>query len=186
MLSEFQSTKFKHLFNLLDINDNGIIQKNDFTLLAERVAPFVNGKIDSKAYNQLVYRGMTFYNRLIKSLEPSDPSRIGMHEWVKYIDKEIIESGDQDNLAELTQLLLGFIFGLFDENHDGFLSLEEYQEIFQVLSIDDSKASLLYEKLDSNSDDRLSRYELVLAVEGFLTSDDPSELGNWIFGDYQS
>lgn len=186
MLSGFQATKFRYLFHLLDINDDGLIEKKDFTELAERLSTFQNGLIDDKAYEKLVFRGTTFYNRLMKALKPSDPTRIGLHEWIRYIHEEILVSGDEDNLAELTQLLLGFVFGLFDENHDGYLSLEEYQDLFQTLNVSRSKSLETFRKLDVNEDHTLSRYEVVLAVETFLISDDPKDSGNWIFGDYDA
>ena len=86
-------------------------------------------------------------------------------------------------LEEYSELILGFIIHFFDTNNDGFISDEEYERMFKIFGMNELQAGLAFHGLDKDGDNRLSRYELLNAVETFLTSDDPANSDNWVFGD---
>jgi len=74
---------------------------------------------------------------------------------------------------------------LFDDNHDGYISTDEYVDMFVVYGIDIKYSAKSFIKLDINRDDRLSRNELLHAFETFLLSNEPNQPGNWIFGNWE-
>ena len=43
-----------------------------------------------------------------------------------------------------------------------------------------------FKRLDVTKNSKLSRYELMMSVENFITSDDPEHPDNWVFGNYLS
>ena len=88
--------------------------------------------------------------------------------------KEIVE--------KYRQLIYSFLFDVFDDNNDGYISKEEYAEVYQIYGIDDAEIEEAFASIDVFVDDRLSKYELINAIEVFLTSNDPKDRGNLIFG----
>lgn len=186
MFSKFLTSKLFYLFQLFDVDKNGVLQKRDFELIADKVRTQLGYEENSKEHLHIASKSVFFFKKITSELVVEKKDEIKIVEWLEFFRGNVIENQDEIELAEFVQLLLGFIFGVFDENHDGYLSLKEYQEIFHIFGINRSESLEVYKKLDYNGDDKLSRYELSLAVETFLISNDESELGNWIFGNWKN
>ena len=194
MLSVFQSTKVSCLFHLMDVNKDGSLQLNDLLELSDQVCKELGYELGQHQYDELRRKLIRFYNQLVREIFPAQSQKIdasnwedyeiGILDWIKYIDKEIVQAQDEDALADLVSLMLGFIFGAYNEDHDGYLSRNDYEKIFTMFGINKEHSRAAYSKLDVNGDQKLSRYELMMAIETFFTSNDPSEMGNWIFGNW--
>lgn len=186
MLTPFQSAKLSYLFRLLDYNDNGLLQLNDFAELSEKVREKLNYEEGEKEHQAIVQKSVKFFHKLLRDIPNPGYQMISPQEWLKFFEEEVTSFEDEDAVDEWVDLLLAFIFGMFDENHDGYISLEEYQDLFSIFGKDEGFSKEAFDKIDVNADGRLSRYELIPAVETFLTSDDPNEAGNWVFGNWSS
>jgi Ca2+-binding EF-hand superfamily protein len=178
MLSEFQTTKLTYLFVLLDVEKNGVIRDEDFLVLNEKLQE-VRDHEDSKKETKNL--SLPFIRALLRDLNKSVFDEINHREFLDFFNG-LLSSDDDEMLDEYSQLLLGFIFGYFDENKDGFISKEEYEQLFHVFGMVDDESVEAFGILDRNNDERLSRYELANAIETFLTSDDPENPDNFIFG----
>ena len=184
MISEFQRKKLVYFFGLYDLNKNGYLQLEDFTDIAEKLCEKLEYKEGSKHHEFLVRKTVALFYRLLTDIPHAEESKIYIDGWLKFFDKEIISKGREENLEEYIELIIGYLFDLFDENHDGYISLDEYKQVFEIYGIDLSYVDKAFENLDLNKDERLSRYELIRSVETFLISDDPEDRGNWIFGNW--
>ena len=71
-----------------------------------------------------------------------------------------------------------YLFQLFDFKKNGVIRNDDFMELAEKIS---KKA---HEGEGKPVD--LSRYELMIAIETFLTSDDKENPDNWVFGDDQS
>lgn len=183
MLTNFQETKLTYLFGLLDYKKNGFIRKDDFIELAEKISTELN--LDSEKSLAAKESSYSFFRQMVKDMDPNSLYEVHLESWLRFFDEEIVNSDDSDTLQEYAQLILGYVFGYFDDNRDGFLSSQEYSHMFKVLGMNDFELGKTFNNIDKNSDFRLSRYELLLIVETFLTSDDPTENGNLVFGKIQ-
>jgi Ca2+-binding EF-hand superfamily protein len=184
MLSEFQRNKLTYFFGLYDLNKNGYLQLEDFTDIAEKLCEKLEYKPGSKHHEFLVRKTVALFHRLLADIDHPDEQKIFVEGWLDFFNKEIVSKGQEENLEEYVELIIGYLFDLFDENHDGYISLDEYKQVFDIYGIDVQYIDKAFDNLDLNKDHRLSRYELIRAVETFLTSNDPLERGNWIFGNW--
>lgn len=180
MLSDFQQKKLTYLFRLFDFKKNEAIRKDDFMELAEKISEELNlGEDKSLAAKESSY---TFFRRMAKDMDPEAKYEVRLDDWLKFFDENVVNTEDSETVEEYAQLILSYIFGYFDENRDGYISIEEYENLFSTLGMSKLHSGLAFKRIDKNQDFRLSRYELILAVETFLTSDDPKNSDNLVFG----
>ncbi len=182
MLTELQRTKHEYIFNLLDFDRNGYIEKEDFTGIAENLCIVRGEEMDTPESQIVLSQCVNLWKGVESYIDENNDSQCTMEEWLKFIDEKLInsESGSDD---ELLSSAVGHIFDLYDVNGDGTISLTEYLDIFLSFQLNASLVGKSFVTLDVNKDASLSKIELVEAIKEFLTSDDASRPGNWIFGD---
>lgn len=185
MVTAFQRKKLEHFFNLLDSHKNGFLQVEDFSEIAERIRLGLGYDPGTPKHKFLAEKSTKFFHTLLAEAPHQGSHEINLEEWINYLDTKIINGNDVEKLEEFGEFIIGFIFDMFDDNHDGYISTDEYVDMFVVYNIDIKYSAKSFLKLDINKDDRLSRKELIYAVEVFLTSDDPSQPGNWVFGKWE-
>lgn len=184
MLTDLQKDKFRHFFGLLDSHKNGYLHLDDFAEITESIRIGLGLPVGDKRHTQLAEKSAKFFHRLLAEIEHRDSQVIYEDEWLTYLDKEIVSGENQDMCDEFTEFIIGFLFDLFDDNHDGYISMDEYVDMFVVYGIDIKYSAKSFINLDLNKDERLSRTELIFAFEEFLLSTDHKHAGNWIFGNW--
>jgi len=185
MISEFQKKKYIHFFNLLDSHKNGYLHVDDFSEIAERIRMGLGYPEGSDKHKFLAEKSAHFFHRLLSSTPHDGNQIITQKEWINYLYNEIVTANDEEELEEFEEFIIGFLFDMFDDNHDGYISTDEYVDMFVVYGIDIKYSAKAFLNLDVNKDDRLSRNELIHSFETFLLSDDPEHPGNWIFGKWE-
>ncbi|MEQ8582688.1 MAG: EF-hand domain-containing protein [Marinoscillum sp.] len=185
MVSEFQEKKLIHFFGLLDSHKNGFLHADDFSEIAERIRIGLGYEANGPKHVWLAEKSAKFFHALLLEIPHKDNQKIARNEWVTFVSEQVIAQGNEDVLEEFQEFIIGFLFDLFDDNHDGYISTDEYVDMFVVYGIDIKYSAKSFIKLDINRDDRLSRNELLHAFETFLLSNDPNQPGNWIFGNWE-
>ena len=179
-LSEFRKAKLTYLFNLLDVDDDKLLTANDFDLIAERSSESQNKFSDGELHRRMIKSSTErYFQRLLAAMD-LDHQEINLSVWLDYFEQ--LDREDELETDSLIQFFLEFFFGVFDADKDGFISLYEAMEFCQMVGIPIKKSKEAFQNLDINADGHVSRYELMNAVEIFLTSEDESERGNWVFG----
>lgn len=185
MLSDVQNRKIVHFFQLLDSHKNGYLQADDFSEIAERIRVGLGYEAGGDKHVFLAKKSARFFHTLLNAISHENKQVISQQEWIDFIEEKIIKGNNEEFKEEFQEFIIGFIFDLFDDNHDGYLSTDEYVDMFVVYGIDIKYSAKAFLKLDLNKDDKLSRNELFHSFEMFLTSDDPNQPGNWIFGKWE-
>jgi Ca2+-binding EF-hand superfamily protein len=185
-MNNFQKQKLIHLFSLLDINLNGYLQLNDFEIISERLAIKAEVEIGKDKHRVIVEKCVGLFYKLTKDIPNASRQQILLSDWESFFQDVVLKPGAEDVLDEYVDLFFDFIFKIFDENNDGYISKKEYADIFEVYGLNDEFINEAFDTLDSFKDGRLSRYELKNAIETFFISDDETEKGNHIFGYFDS
>jgi Ca2+-binding EF-hand superfamily protein len=183
MLTEFQEKKINHLFGIYDQHNNGYLQKGDFLELAGKICMKMEYMPGSRHHDGLISKTTRLWDKLMAYFAEANIEVIYPKDWKQFIEDEIITARTEEVLDAYADMLIGFVFDLFDENNDGYISIHEYKIMFEIFEIKDSSIEEVFNDMDLNKDRRLSKYEMVRAIEDFLTSNDPSAKGNRIFGE---
>ncbi len=186
MLSEFQRKKLHYFFELLDLNRNGLLQLNDFSDMAEQVRLRLELEEGSRAHKTIADKATRLFHQLLTDISPQESQAITQEEWITYFDKRLGGRYADEALTVYKELIFRYIFDFFDHNHDGFITKNEYNIIFEIFGLDKNYLEESFGRLDKNDDQKISRYEILAALEDFLSSDDESAAGNWIFGYWES
>lgn len=185
MLTQLQSQKLRHFFNILDYNKNHVLQKQDFDRVGVNLCLTLGIEEGTDDFNKVIQKSRRLYFQLLKDLDKPDNSDITIDEWIVLFD-QIIGEQDMEKLKYYIKLTTIYIFELFDQDKNGILSLDEYVDMFTIYHIDVKYNAKSFLKLDTNNDDCISKVELFNAVTDFFISDDPDAGGNWIFGNWEA
>ncbi len=181
-LSTFRYAKLCYLFRLMDLDKDEVLSQEDFDEMARRASENQDKSREGELHKRIISSSATrYYKRLLDALEITG-SQIKLADWLDFFRQ--LDDEDDVEMESVIQFFLEFFYGVFDVDKDGFISLYESMELFQLFGLPLQKSKTFFKDLDSNADGHVSRYELMNAVEVFLTSDDPEERGNWIFGEF--
>lgn len=181
MLSDLQQQKLTHYFNILDFDKNGILEKEDFTAVGENLAILWGFRYGTSEYNACISRIEQNWNDFRSFTKWEDPDKATLQEWLDFGDKALIH-GEEEFYQRYVIKVAEEIFDFFDTDKDGHIALNEYIDLFMAFRIEIRYSAKSYTRLDLNSDDQLSREEMVSAVDQFFRSDDEDAPGNWLFG----
>ncbi|WP_258103626.1 EF-hand domain-containing protein [Marinoscillum sp. MHG1-6] len=181
MLSEFQTRKLTHFFNLLDFNDNGVLTRDDFEAIAENLCVLWGFKEGSADYKRVIEKSHESWNSFIQFTEDPYSIEASLSQWLGFCDMNMM-SIDENAYKALVSAFVSEIFDYFDSNDDGYISLDEYVDLFMAFRIEIRYSARSFTKLDLNGDELISKNELNLAVSDFFRSDDENDGGNWLFG----
>lgn len=181
MLSEFQHQKWLHFFSILDFNKNGKINIDDFIGIAENLCVLWGYSEGSKEYDEVLRKCKKSWSELTRIVPREVVEEVYRDEFVECAGDLVDEAGN-DLFNQHVSSFVGEIFDYFDQNNDGFISIEEYVDLFMAYHIEVRYSGKAFTKLDLNGDELLSRKELVLAVRQYFLGDNKEDRGNWLFG----
>ena len=179
MLSNLQLAKLPNLFQMFDADKNGYLTKNDYLRIINGCATLRGWEKTSPEYANLY---STFYGQwaaLTTMTGKSEEDQIESQEFLNFFDHLI---NDAENYKTVIDGVSQAIFGSFDLDDDGVLTVDEYRSFYQVMGIDDRSVSNIYGKLDLDANGSISIKELSELVDQFFSSQDPNAPGNELFG----
>jgi Ca2+-binding EF-hand superfamily protein len=181
MLTDLQKEKMTHYFNVLDFDNNGKIEKDDFQAIGENLNILWGYKEGTDKYARIMDKFGDSWEHFRDRVDYDEFDTATLEEWLSFADQHII-NGSEEFFDTYVRDITRDIFNNFDNNGDGFISLDEYIDFFMAYRIEIRYSAKSYTKLDLNSDDLLSRQEMLSAVDQFFRSDDKDAPGNWLFG----
>ena len=180
---KIQKQKLEHLFYILDANKNGLLEPDDFVIVADKMSDILQYEKDDKQRLQLKFKATRIYIQLLTDMGKMDVS-IAKEEWISFFTSDLEhQTGAAKRYIFRTA---AYIFMLFDQNGDRLISKREYLDMFKVYQIDFNQLENAFDKLDTNHDGQISMSEMIHGFEDFFLSSEPDAAGNWIFGDWQT
>lgn len=170
--------KWHYFFSVLDTDRNGVLQPSDFLLVADRMSDLVQfsraeqkTSLSSKSYRLFVQ---------ITTDIGKEETTLTREEWIEFF-KGIVLGRPSRYISTTAK----YIFSLFDQDEDGYLSRNEYQDMIRAYGLNLDEIEDNFALLDLNDDGFISKYEMIQAFEAFFLSNNREDPGNWIFGDWK-
>ena len=182
MFSEVQKKKVHHLFNVLDANQNGVLQMDDFVQVAETIVDKLELTRDSRVTRLILIKANRLFVQFLIDTNQPDLS-ISLWDWMKFFEREIEKDGGL--LYHFVHRTTFHIFSLFDLNGDKHISREEYEYMWSMYKIPMDEIDFCFAALDKNGDQLISVEEMVLALNDFFYSSKQDCPGNFVFGKWQ-
>lgn len=186
MSNDFQKRKLAYFFKILDLNRNGILQKIDFSQMVEKVCEKFEYEISGVSHRRVSDKANKLFNKLLSDIQPYAFNQITEEEWVEFFYDKVVNSKNELIIDTYKELIFNFMFDFFDPNRDGYISNEEYHAFYEIFGIDESYCDKAFAMIESNKSHKLSRYDIMKAIEEFLMSEDSTLGGNWIFGNWET
>lgn len=185
MMTPLQKQKVSHYFNVLDFDKNGVLERDDFINIGENLCVLWGFREGTEEYNACIQRCEGTWQDFCDFMEKPYDSTASLAEWLEFADKVIV-NGDEELYERHINKLAKEIIGFFDTNQDGYISLNEYVDLFMAYRIEIRYSAKAFTKLDLDHDDYISADELLSAIREFFRSDDENAKGNWLFGFWES
>lgn len=180
MLTPLQTNKLERFFYILDFDRNGIIEKGDFEAIAENLCILWGLKEGENEYEKVLARFRSDWDKFNFYVN-DNTGKASWEDWKRFGEKVIL-GGDKELFSTYVESFTGELFDNFDTDRDGYISLEEFIDLFVAYRIEVRYAAKSFKNLDRSMDGQISRGELIDAVKEFFSSDDPDAPGNWLFG----
>lgn len=182
-LTDVQKRKIHHLFNVLDIDNNGFLQPEDFVNVAKKMVVLLNLGQDSRAGRLILLKSHRLFVQLLTDLNNPELS-LTLWDWIEFF-RDQIENEEANILEHYIQRTSRHVFDLFDVNRDKMISRDEYANMLTIYNISQETALQGFAELDANNDDVISADEMVIGLRNFFNSSDPDAKGNLIFGEWR-
>ena len=183
MIAEFFVKKIKHLFDAYDVDQNGIIEFNDFHAAIERMCDILGVSHTSLAYQSLMAVNTKHWELLTTLADANLDDVITREEFLNWA----IMANDMRDDADVRHAFEEWIFGIFDlldVDGNGHITFREYQIFLRSHNHRYSQDELKYIwlQLDINGDNVVSFGEAVTLLMQFFFSTDETDRGNWFYG----
>lgn len=182
MLGTLQRRKAAYYFDLIDEDDNGLIEADDFRMRADRLAESLD-VTDEEEREHLRQRVMQWWEHLSSLADANDDGQITREEWQQYWArfKVAVSMGNDSQSIENLERAARHTFRAIDRNDDGQISEEEFLNWLAAWGVD-ADASVFH-RLDREDTGVLTEEDLAKATTEFYLSNDPDAPGNVLYGE---
>jgi Ca2+-binding EF-hand superfamily protein len=186
MLGHLQRQKSHHYFDLIDRDEDGYINGEDFEIQADRLADERDLSDDDR--EALREQMLGWWNQLCATADVNDDDRVSRQEWENFWDaiQDTVEDGSEDEQEQMIASLersAQVTFQTINASGSGAITEEEYADWLSAWNATGSSAA--FEALDRDGTGALSEDDLVAATKEFYLSNDPDAPGNMLYGSLQ-
>ncbi len=172
--------KFDYAFFCLDQNQSGMLDKDDFLLLAERLQDQQGWPADDARYVRLKASLLDFWEMLLMCVDEDGNGQVDRSEFKLFehlMAAQVVEFGGQAPPWAL-ELVLS-LFAAVDSDGDGLVELDEYGQFLSVMGSTMDPSAAFY-KLDLDGSGTIEMDELESLLVQYFTSTDVKDPGNYL------
>lgn len=180
-MSSLRERKLDHLFNILNANRDGYLEKHEFLAFADKLATELGNRSEQQLLRARIGQ-RTFWNLLQRQSDSNGDGKVSRAEllaWGRAVNAEI--AADSEKAAFLRRWSDPQFF-LMDASGDGTISATEYAAFCRAFGIAGDSADL-FRRLDRYGDGIISRDDFFHLCVEFVSSDDPNAAGNILWGE---
>lgn len=178
-LTPLQKRKLTRMFEVLDVNDDGFVDRSDFTARVEAVARLSGWDERSREYVRNLDVALEEWRALCETVDTDQDGRVTLAEFLTWGN---IFLDDRAAVRAWARGDVQLLFDSMDTDGDERITIQEYRTYLTVCGVDASAADAFFAHADLNEDGRVTRAEMSHAVEEFLVSENPEAGGNFLFG----
>lgn len=180
-VSTFIDSKLTRRFHTYDLDGNGVVDKADFELVAQRTADAFGLPEDDPRIAKLRNVLLGIWSRLAEAGDTDGDGQITCEEYKSAFERHMLP--DKDAYARAYQPFIDTMMDIADSDGDGRVDEQEYIKWYTALmSIPPEEAAEAFGHLDRDGSGYLSREEMTAAVLDYYFSEDPDAPGNWMTG----
>lgn len=179
MLTDFQKRKLTAVFDMYDVDKDGLLEQADYEQIVQNLARSLHYQPGSPEYARLYADHMALWNNTYQLCGAPDSQSVTREEYVAALDQLL---SNKDNYRAIVGNWTDSLIELSDRDGDGRLSKQEYVTNLRNFNAAEAAANEAFRRLDRNGDGYLTRDEILRSVEEFFYSDDPEAPGNWLVG----
>ena len=166
-------------FAVIDIDGNGVWQREDYQQLTRRLCEAFGLAVDSAAGQAVATGQRTLFEALLSHMDADGDEEITQDEFAAALDRDIKDRPGFDTAVRTAARTL---LQVADQDGNGALDAGEYTRLAAVYGARADEAERAFGQLDQDSNGVLDTAELTLAISQFFTSRDPEARGNVAFG----
>jgi Ca2+-binding EF-hand superfamily protein len=178
-LTLFQERKLARMFEVMDVNGDGLIDRSDFTARVAAVARLSCWGDHSPEYIHNLDASLKEWRALCETVDTDQDGSITIAEFLSWGN---IFLDDRAAVRAWARGDVQLLFDAVDTDGDERITIEEYRTYLTVCGVDGSAADAFFAHADLNEDGRVTRSEMSHAVEEFFVSENPKAGGNFLFG----
>ncbi len=174
-ISELRRRKFVALFHRLDVNANGVLERDDVLAMAEKFVARAGWAVDSAQARGMRKLFGVWWTVIAAAADANADGVITPDEWA-------IGAGSMDREAFVSTGEM--VFDAFDRSGDGRISPAEYRAFLSLYGVDAGQADAIFARIDLDGDGHVTRAEFDSLFGDWGVSDDEDAPGNWLMGPY--
>lgn len=182
MLTSFQKRKLTKLFTMYDLANQGVIRLSDFEKIAQNLAKLRKWKAgspeESHLNQQYTYRWLRLRDEIKQSAHHRRDHQVTLEEWLIYYESLL----EDETFRHDVQSMGNLIFEVIDLDQNQNIDLPEWTNLFRVYHLPIVYAKISFEQLDDDQDGFLTQENILRALHEFYWSQNPDDLGNYLFG----
>ena len=178
-LSDFQRTKLARLFDVYDLNGDGLLEESDFTRRAHQFARERGWTEESSDFRELLDYTREDWVNLQLNTDADGDGAVTRDEFIGFADRRLTGEDAVDDYAYADAYL---IFRAMDADHDGKITADEWKMFLRAHHIGCDSAHYFFQKIDNDEDGFVTRDEISRALKEFFFSNDIDAPGNCFYG----
>jgi tellurite resistance protein TerC len=166
-------------FAVIDIDGNGVWQRDDYQLLTRRLCETFGHPVDSRPGQAVATGQRALFDALLSHMDVNGDQEITQDEFVATLGRTIRDRPGFDTAVHTAARTL---LQVADQDGNGALDPGEYARLAGVYGARPDEAARAFDRLDQDRNGMLDTAELAQAISQFFTSRDPGARGNVAFG----
>ena len=180
MLSEFRTHKLTRLFHIRDFDNDGFLERSDYTVVALRLADMFGVELTSPDYSAIQSGFAEAWERICNTLVLDiNQAKVSLEQ---YLLVQTVYLAKRDDWQRDVLNLIRRVIDRADRDRDGMLTVAEFSGFACAYGLSIDEALNMAQHLDSDQDGYLHTDDLLNYVEQYYYSDNPADLGNHFIG----
>jgi len=175
MASELQRRKTAVVFNAMDDDSDGFLDRADFAALTARWTENRGLTTGSPEADRLSAIMMGWWETLLEASDVDRDDKVTLDEVLLVVERLAADTSPVVATAAA-------MFEAIDEDGDGRISAAEYRQLIETWNGTSTDTDEIFHLLDLDGDGHVSRSEFLLLWTEFWAGDSPTAPGTFVFG----